>query len=80
MFGYTRVACGAFLAGVHGARRGDICLMASMDQALGMVLALTYFAAEGAGISWSAELLAVFAGPVELPEAVSVLRHGGGSS
>jgi hypothetical protein len=50
-----------------------------MDQALGVVLALTYITTEGAGISWFAELLAVFAGPVELPKVVLVLRHGRGS-
>jgi hypothetical protein len=51
-----------------------------LDQALGVVLALTYFAAEGVGIRlWSAELLAVFTRPVELPETVLVLRHGRGS-
>jgi hypothetical protein len=52
-------------------------MMASKDQALGMVLALAYVAAEGVGISWSAELLAMFTGPVELPEAVLVLWRGG---
>jgi hypothetical protein len=51
--------------------------MASRDQALGMVLALTYVTTEGAGMSWSTELLAVFARPVaELPKTVLVLRHG----
>jgi hypothetical protein len=50
-----------------------------MDQALGMVLALTYVTTEGVGISWSTDLLAVFTGPVKLPEAVLVLRHGRGS-
>jgi hypothetical protein len=42
-----------------------------------MVLALAYVTAEGVGISCSAELLAMFTGPVELPEAVLVLWQGG---
>jgi hypothetical protein len=79
MFNFAGITCGAFPAGVHGAKRDDICLVASMDQALGMVLALAYVTTEGAGISWSAELLAMFTGPVELPKVVLVLRHGRGS-